>query len=170
MRWLILPLTLLSAAALGEVRDPGSHFFQPKRGDLHGDLAAAKQEGKQGLLLMFEMDDCPFCARMKQTVLNQSEIQDYYRRHFIIYAMDTKGDTPMTDFKGKDTTEKAFALEQRARATPAFVFYGLAGNTLTRFTGATQTPEEFLMLGRYVVDGHYKAMPFSVFKGQSHPR
>jgi hypothetical protein len=27
--------------------------------------------------------------------------------------------------------------------------------------------EEFMLLGRYVVDGHYKSMPFSVYKRQS---
>jgi thioredoxin-related protein len=167
VRWLMLCLMFLTCPAWAEVRDPSSHFFQPKLGDLHGDLAAAKQEGKQGILLMFEMDDCPFCARMKQTVLNQSEVQDYFRRHFIIYNMDTKGDAPMTDFRGKDTSEKAFALEQRARATPVFIFYDLEGNVLTRYTGATQTPDEFLLLGRYVVEGHYKNAPFNVFKRQS---
>lgn len=167
MRWLLILLSLCLSTAWAETRDPGSHFFQPKLGDLHGDLAAAKQEGKRGILLMFEMDDCPFCQRMKQTVLNQSEVQDYYRRHFVIYAMDTKGDAPMVDFKGKDTTEKAFALDQRARATPTFIFYDLEGNVIARYTGATQTATEFLLLGRYVVEGHYKTGPFSAFKRQA---
>jgi thioredoxin-related protein len=170
MRWLSLLMLLFCTSAWAEVRDAGSHFFQPKLGDLQGDLAAAKQEGKLGILLMFEMDDCPFCQRMKQTVLNQSEVQDYYRQHFIIYAMDTKGDTPMVDFKGKDMTEKAFALDQRARATPAFVFYDLEGRPITRYTGATQTPAEFLLLGRYVVEGHYKSGPFNVYKRQAGSR
>jgi thioredoxin-related protein len=167
MRWLILLFLFLGGAALAEPRDPDKHFFQPKLGDLHGDLGAARQEGKLGIVLMFEMDDCPFCLRMKQTVLNQPEVQDYYRRYFILYAMDTKGDAPTTDFKGKDTTEKAFALEQRARATPTFIFYDLDGNAISRYTGATQTVEEFMLLGRYVVEGHYKNQPFSAFKRQS---
>lgn len=167
MRWLLLAVALFSFNVQAEVRDVHEHFFQPKLGDLQGDLAAAKDEGKIGILLMFEMDDCPFCSRMKQTVLNQSEVQDYYRKHFLIYSMDTKGDAPMTDFKGKQTTEKAFALEQRARATPVFLFYDLDGNAVTRFTGATQTREEFMLLGRYVVEGGYKTMPFNVFKRQS---
>ncbi len=167
MRWLILILALVCINARAEVRDPGSHFFQPKLGDLRGDLDSARQEGKKGILLMFEMDDCPFCHRMKQTVLNQSEVQDYFRAHFLIYAMDTKGDAPLVDFKGKDTTEKAFALEQRARATPTFIFYDLEGNSMTRYTGAAQTTEEFMLLGRYVAEGHYKSGPFSAYKRQA---
>lgn len=165
MRWLVLfLLAFLVNAAQAETRDPGSHFFQPKLGDLKGDLAVARQEGKLGILLMYEMDDCPFCQRMKQTVLNRAEVQDYFRRHFIVYAMDTKGDAPLVDFQGKETTEKAFALEQRARATPVFVFHDLEGNAIARYTGATRDAEEFLLLGRYVVEGHHKTLPFNVFK------
>jgi thioredoxin-related protein len=172
LRQLILFLSLffvvLSASA--EVRDPQAHFFMPKLGDFKEELAVARQEGKQGVLIMFEMEDCPFCSRMKATVLNQSAVQEWYRKHFLIYAMDVKGDTAMTDFKGKDTTEKAFALENRARATPTFLFFDLDGNVATRFTGATQTADEFLLLGRYVVDGAYKSTPFNVYKRQQPAR
>ena len=167
LRWLILLGLFLTMPTLAEVRDPTVHFFQPKLGDLHDDLATARQEGKLGVLLMFEMDDCPFCHRMKATVLNRAEVQDYFRRHFLIYSIDTKGDVPITDFQGKDTTEKAFALAQRARATPVFVFYDLEGQPITRYTGATQSADEFLLLGRYVVEGAYKTMPFNVYNRQA---
>lgn len=167
MRWMLFAVALLAAPVGAEIRDAGSHFFQPKLGDLAGDLATAKQEGKTGILLMFEMEECPWCHRMKHTVLNRSEVQDFFREHFLVYSMDVKGDTPVTDFQGKDTTEKAFALEQRARATPVFIFYGLDGNPLTRFTGPTKTPEEFLLLGRYVVEGAYKNTAFNVYKRQA---
>ena len=171
MRWLMLVLALLTLPALAEVRDPHSHFFMTKMGDFKEELAAAKQDGKHGVLIMFEMDECPFCSRMKATVLNQRPVQEYFRKHFLIYNIDVKGDAPMTDFKGKATTEKAFALEQRARATPVFVFYDLDGNPATRFTGATQTAEEFLLLGRYVVDGVHKTrLPFNVYKKQGAPQ
>ncbi|MDO9226834.1 MAG: thioredoxin family protein [Pseudomonadota bacterium] len=168
MRWLALALTLVFALpALAEVRDPHSHFFMSKMGDFKDELATAKQEGKQGVLIMFEMEECPFCSRMKGTVLNQSEVQDWYRKHFLIYTIDVKGGTDMTDFQGIATTEKAFALANRARATPTFLFFDLEGNAITRFTGATQTTEEFLLLGRYVAEGAYKTLAFNVYKKQA---
>jgi thioredoxin-related protein len=166
-RWLLLLLTLAWAPAWAEARDPATHFFQPKLGDFQGELDTARAEGKTGVLIMYEMDDCPFCHRMKATILNQSEVQDYFRKHFLIYTVDVKGDAPMTDFQGKQTSEKAFALAQRARATPVFVFYDLAGNVMTRFTGATQNAAEFMLLGRYVVEGTYKAQAFSAYKRQA---
>lgn len=171
MRWLMFFFALIVLPAQAEVRDPHTHFFMSKMGDFKDELATAKSEGKQGVLIMFEMEDCPFCSRMKANVLNQSEVQDYFRKHFLIYDLDVKGDAPMTDFKGKATTEKAFALEQRARATPVFVFFDLEGNVVTRYTGTTQTVDEFMLLGRYVVEGVYKtSTPFNVYKKQAKPQ
>lgn len=162
----ILGLVLLFSAnmAFAEMRDAQNYFFQPKLGDFKAELDTAKKAGKTGVLLMFMMEDCPFCARMESTVLSQSEVQDYYRKHFLIYEMDVKGDSPMVDFQGLATTEKAFALKQRARATPTFIFYDTQGEVMTRFIGPTKDAAEFLLLGRYVVEAGYKQQPFSVYK------
>ena len=167
MRWLLLLMAFLAVPALAETRSADEYFFQPKLGDLKSDLGDLSKDGKTGILLMFEMDDCPFCERMKNTVLNQSQVQNYFRQHFIIYPMDTRGDVALTDFQGKDTTEKAFSLQQRARATPTFIFYDATGKEITRFTGITQTVGEFMLLGRYVVEGAYKKEPFNVYKKQA---
>lgn len=167
MRWLLLLMAFLAVPALAETRNADEYFFQPKLGDLKGDLSDLRKDGKTGILLMFEMDDCPFCERMKNTVLNQSQVQDYFRQHFIIYPMDTRGDVALTDFQGKNTTEKAFSLQQRARATPTFIFYDANGKEITRFTGITQTVGEFMQLGHYVVEGAYKNEPFNVYKKQA---
>ena len=37
---------------------------------------------------------------------------------------------------------------------------------ITRFTGATNNVQEFLWLGEFVVDGHYKTTNFTRFKRQ----
>jgi thioredoxin-related protein len=159
-----LMLCLFAATGWAETRDVQQHFFNQHLGDLKAELETAKQEGKQGILLMFEMDDCPFCHRMKQTILNQSEVQDYYRKHFLIFSVDTEGANALVEFSGKESTEKKFALDHRVRATPVFLFFDLAGQPLTRFTGAAKDKKEFMALGRYVVEGAYKDMPFAKYK------
>lgn len=167
MRWLIVFLLFLSLPTFAEVRDPQTHFFMANLGDFKEELVSAKSEGKRGVLIMFEMDECPFCTRMKVNILSQSAVQDYFRQYFLIYAVDVKGDAPLIDFKGQETTEKGFALTHRARATPVFMFFDLEGNVITRFTGATQTVDEFMLLGRYVVEGAYQSTPFNVYKRQA---
>ena len=165
MRQLLIAIFLLCVApAWADTRDPGTHFFQSTFGDLKSELAAAKAQGKQGVFLFFEMDDCPFCARMKSTILNQTDVQDAYRAQFLVYSIDVNGDTPMTDFQGKATTEKAFSLVNRVRATPTLLFFNLDGKLIARFTGPTKDKSEFLLLGRYVTEGAYATQPFTQYK------
>lgn len=162
--WLLGLLLFLPLGAVAEVRDPGKHFFDPKLGNFQEELAVAKEQGKKGIVFFFELDDCPWCARMKATVLNQADVQDFYRKHFLIFPIDANGDVPMTDFKGRDTIEKAYALENRVRATPVIMFFDLEGKPVARYTGATKNKEDFLLLGRYVIEGAYKEMPFERYK------
>ena len=165
MRQILIAFFLLWAAPVwADVRDPGTHFFQASFGDLKAELATAKAQGKKGVFLFFEMDDCPFCARMKSTVLNQSDVQDAYRAQFLVYSIDVNGDTPLTDFQGKETTEKAFALVNRVRATPTLLFFNLDGKLVARFTGPTKNKDEFLLLGRYVTEGAHASQPFTQYK------
>lgn len=165
LRSLLLALSLALAAPLhAEVRDPETHFFQAKFGDFKAELDTAREQGKKGVFLFFEMDECPFCARMKATILNQSEVQDAYRRDFLVYTLDVNGDLPMTDFAGRETTEKAFALDNRVRATPTLVFVDLDGKIVARHTGPTRDVADFLLLGRYVAEGAYRDGPFAAYK------
>lgn len=165
MRQLLIALLILFAApSWAETRDPASHFFQAKFGDLQADLQEARKQGKKGIFLFFEMDECPFCERMKTTILNQADAQDAYRRDFLVYSMDVNGDTEITDFQGRETTEKAFALAQRVRATPVLLFVDLDGNVVARHTGPTKDKAEFLLLARYVAEGAYTTQPFTKYK------
>jgi hypothetical protein len=56
-----------------------THFFEQSFGNLKDELALAKQEGKLGVFVMFNDPDCPWCQKMKATMLNQPAVQDYYR-------------------------------------------------------------------------------------------
>lgn len=165
MRQLLVAFFLLfTAPAWAETRDPMNHFFQSKFGDLRADLQEARKQGKKGVFLFFEMDECPFCERMKTTVLNQSEVQDAYRANFLIYPIDVNGDTELTDFQGKTTTEKAFAFGLRVRATPVLMFFDLDGKPVARHTGPTKDKAEFLLLGQYVAEGAYATQTFIKYK------
>ena len=151
-----------------EIRDY-SQFFDESLNDLTEESEIAKEEGKKGILLMFEMDECPFCKRMKKTVLNRTEVQDYFKKNFRILSIDIEGDLELTDFKGEDTTQKEFSLKQfRVRATPVFQFLDLKGAPIKngRLTGATRDSKEFMMLGKYIVEGNHEKMPFSRYKRQ----
>lgn len=161
--WFAVLLLLYASLCVAETHDVQA-FFDQNLGDFKAELASARKEGKVGILLMYELEDCPFCHRMKTTILNQSEVQSYYRKHFLIFSVDIRGDNPLVDFAGQTTTEKKFSAEQRVRATPTFGFYDLEGKQMTRFTGVAKDVNEFMQLGHYAVEGGWKAMPFAKYK------
>lgn len=151
--------------AYTEIRNPEEHFFHQSFGDLQEEAEIAKEEGQVSILVMFELNDCPWCERMKNMILNQSEVQDYYREHFRILMMNVEGDNLIIDFNGEEIAEKDFALKHnRIRATPVFLFLDLEGTRIARYTGAAKDVEEFLLLGEFVSGGYYEDTNFVKFK------
>lgn len=143
------------------------NFFDDSLNILPEELDIAKEEGKKGLLIMFEMDECPFCKRMKKTILNRSNVQDFYKENFRIISIDTEGDLELVDFNGETTTQKDFALKQfRVRATPVYLFVDLEGKPVKngRLSGATKDIDEFMLLGKYIAGKHNEEMTFTRFK------
>jgi len=49
-------------------KSPQEYFFDSSFGDFSEELINAKEQGKKGILVFFEMDDCPFCHWMKKNV------------------------------------------------------------------------------------------------------
>jgi len=157
---------LCIGTCLAETRNADEHFFDLSLGDLKSELATAKESGKTGVMIMFEQEGCPFCFRMKNTILNQSEVQDYFHQHFLIFLLDIRGSLPMEDFTGRKTTEKDFSIEHRVYGTPVFDFFDLDGKLITRFPGTAKDVNEFLLLGKCVAEGSCKKMSFNAYKRQ----
>ncbi|HID47071.1 MAG TPA: thioredoxin [Chromatiaceae bacterium] len=169
MRILAVLLMVLSVGVSAQSRDPEQYFFDQSFGDFSEELQTAREQGKKGILIMFEMDECPFCHRMKTTVLNQPKVQEYYKKHFLIFSVDIEGDIEISDFQGNPMTMKDFAFKQfRVRATPVFQFFDLQGKPIKRgrYTGATKNSDEFLLLGKYIVERKYTDTSFTQYKRQ----
>lgn len=160
-----------TAASEGKVetRD-AKQFFDDSFNDMPDELKTAKADGKKGLLIMFEMDECPFCHRMKNTVLNRSDVQDYFKENFRIITIDIEGDVELKNFKGENTTQKDFSLKEfRVRATPVFQFIDLEGKPIKngRLTGATKDAAEFMQFGEYITSKKNEEMPFTKYKREA---
>ena len=156
-----------SVAATGDsqTRDPMEYFFNQSFNNLEEELEIALEENKSGVFIMFSDKDCPWCLKMKTTIMNRVDVQDYYREHFRLLTIDIRGDTMMTDFEGNEIYEKDFAFKQhRVRATPVFMFFDTSGKKTMRLTGIVRDAEEFLWLAEYVVDGEYKKTNFTKYK------
>ncbi len=157
-------MTLSSAQAVETTRDPSEHFFQESFWDFSEELEMAREEGKKGVFIFFELTECPFCHWMKKNVLNQITVQEYYRENFRVLRLDIEGDIELVDFQGNDTTMKEFANKNRVRATPVFGFFDLDGKLVQRYTGKTADPKEFIWLAEFVVAKKYNKTKFTRYK------
>ncbi|MDH5572839.1 MAG: thioredoxin family protein, partial [Gammaproteobacteria bacterium] len=81
-------LVLISQAVFAESKDPYKYFFNESWGDYKEELVKAKAQGKKGIMIFFEMDECPFCHYMKTNVLNQADVQEYFRQYFLLFSVD----------------------------------------------------------------------------------
>src|SRR5262247_3072061 len=96
----------------GPKHDPTQRFFTPSLGDLQAEAAEARTACKQAIFVMYVRDDCIYCERMKRNILSLEAVQEYYREHFAVLAVDLRGAVPIVDFTGAATTEKGFATDQ----------------------------------------------------------
>ncbi len=160
--WLFcLPLLAVSAQAA-----PADAFFETSLGDFAAEIKTAQQQGKVGVLLMVEAEGCPYCRRMREQVLSQPAVQQYFKTHFNSFSLDMLGSVPVTDFTGKEVTEKTFARTLKIRGTPTFLFIAPDGKEMARYTGATKGVDEFMALGHFVADGHWQKMTFDQFRSK----
>lgn len=161
---LVLGAALFSGAASAS---DGDAFFEQSLGDFRAEIHAAQKAGKLGVLLMFEAEGCPYCRKMRQNVLNRQDVQSYFRQRFTAFPVDVLGDVPVTAPDGREMAEKKFAAAMKVRGTPTFVFLGPDGIEMARYAGATRDADEFMLLGRYVADGHYRSQSFDQFRANA---
>lgn len=159
-----LLVALLAGAAQAAKRDPLEHFFHPFLGDLREELATAKAAGKRGVVVMYHFDDCPACQKMKKLVLNRPAVQDWFRREFVVLAIDIRGAQPITGLDGKTLAESEYGRKAAIRGTPSFDFYAPDGAHVYRHTGGIFDPAEFLLLGQYVASGAYRTQTFAQYR------
>ncbi len=165
-RTLLALLLLVAGSALNaavEERDPREFFFIQTFGDLPEEMQIARDEGKLGMLLFFEAEACPYCQYMLRKIFNQRSVQEWYAERFVSIAVDIHGDVELTDFNGITLPSKIFSDQRKIFLTPVVSFIDLNGVEIYRHLGMVSTPEEFLLLGKYIVGEHYLDTEFGAY-------
>jgi thioredoxin-related protein len=148
------------------VRDPGQHFFQTSFGDLRAELETARREGKRGILLVFELDECPYCKRMHDTVINQVAVQDAFREHFNIIRIESDSLDEIVSPSGQTLTERDYARLSKAYGTPYSIALNVDGTELARLPGAPINADEYLLFADYAASGAATSGSFSHYKAR----
>ncbi|MEA3404618.1 MAG: thioredoxin fold domain-containing protein [Pseudomonadota bacterium] len=142
-------------------------FFDETFGNFQEELETAVDEGKRGIFVFFHMDECPFCDRMKTTIMTEPDVISLFKDNFLTFQVDIEGSNEVTDFDGTVSTSQQMSEKKyRVRATPVMMIFDLQGKPLLKYTGPTRTKQEFKWLASYVIDGVYKEMAFTKYKRQ----
>jgi thioredoxin-related protein len=159
----LLALALIGPAQAA-TRDPDTYFFNAFLGDLRDELAQARATGRAGLLVMYHFEECPSCQRMRREVLNRPEVQDWFRKKFVVIPIDIRGAQPITGLDGKTLPESAYGHAMAIRGTPTFDFYAPDGRRVYRHVGGLFDPAEFLLLGKFIASGAYRDRSFKDYR------
>lgn len=141
-------LVLMTAPAQAEYR------IESLDNDYQSEIEAAAADGKY-VVLFFHQAGCPYCDKMRARVHPAPDVMNYFSQHFVMMESNIKGNLDVVMPDGTAVTEVEFGQKIRVRATPVFVFYDFDGKPALRTTGYLDE-KQFLLAGRYVVDGVYK--------------
>lgn len=140
-------------------------FFDETFGNFQEELETAVDENKKGIFIFFHMDECPFCHRMKTTIMTEPDVIDFYKSNFLTFEFDIEGSNDVVDFDGTEGTAQQIAEKKyRVRATPVMMIFDLQGKPLLKYTGPTRTKDEFKWLAEFVLDGAYEKQSFTKYK------
>jgi len=159
LKRLLFPfLTALSVLMLSVIAPLGSAQADYRQesidNDYQGEVQAAADEDKY-LVLFFHQAGCPYCDKMRARVHPAPEVMTYYDQHFVMMESNIKGNLDVVMPDGAEGTEADMGRKMRVRATPVFVFYDKDGSAALRTTGYLDE-KQFLLAGKYVVDGVHK--------------
>lgn len=166
MRRLIIALWLgLMALPLSAAQ--AASFFQSSFGDFQDELRQVRTDGKKGLILVFEMEECPYCKRFHDKILNRPKVTESFHKDFTVIRVDVLGATQVQDFSGKPLTESQFAQSLKVRGTPTTIAFDAVGKEVARLSGVPVDAQEFLLWRDYVLSGRAGNVGFGQFRGES---
>jgi thioredoxin-related protein len=162
----LLALLVAFLLAPAQAAEPWEKFFTKGLGDYREELADARSAGKRGVILVYQMEGCEYCDRMKAAVLSRPEVQAWYGKRFAAYSIDILGSSAMTDFAGRKTTEGRFARESLVQGMPTVDFFDLDGKLIARVPGEIPDARTFLALGDWVASGAHAKETFDQYRAR----
>lgn len=127
--------------------------------DLKEDLGEALDSGKRGIIVYFGQTLCPYCKAHMENNWGNKDILAYTLKHFDVIAIDVRGQKQVTDFDGKEYSEKQYSAKEKTNFTPSVMFYTKEGEALT--LRGYRPPYQFQAALEYVADQHYKKEMFA---------
>lgn len=133
----ILLIFLLAGPAFSA--EAGSGTRVPLTTNLQADAALAQARGIP-LLIMFSLDNCPYCRVVRQDFLDPMQLSGDYRNKVLMRILKMDG-TLVTDFDGRRIPVDDLAVRYGASVAPTVVLLNHRGQMLTERLLGISTPD-----------------------------
>lgn len=127
-----LALAAITLMVMGFVRADSLYAVQVQEStnlQADGQLARNRQVP---LLIMFAMQDCPYCVVVREEFLNPMLISGDYDNKVVIREIHTDSYLKLRDFNGKPVTSGALARRYDVSLVPTVVFVDAEGRELAK--------------------------------------
>lgn len=127
-------------------------------------LRQAQVSGKK-VFVYFGRPGCGFCETTNKQAFSSGPVKLAYREHYILVYVNSESGKRLTLSNGERITEMQLGERMNTFGTPVFLFLEPSGQLIVKRFGV-QSAETFLLLDRFVNQGHYRSLSFSQFEKQ----
>ncbi len=140
----------------GAVAHAAPDWFKQSFLEIRDDVEEAAEADKH-VMLFFDLNDCPYCARMLEESFASEPYKSYVQTHFDVISINVQGDREVAFNDEITMSEKDLADLLQIRATPAILFLDAGNKPVARVNGY-RSPKRFQSVLEYVSSKSYSGM------------
>lgn len=134
-------MAILACALLVPAGSAAAPPGLPAAADLQRDGLAMARSG-QPLVVLYSQNGCGWCEQARSYLVPMAAGSDAAA---LFRQVNLDADTPLTDFGGQRTTQRAFAAAQQVRFTPTVVVYGPRGERIGEAIVGMRLPDFYAL-------------------------
>ena len=134
-------------------------WFKTTFMDFSEDLEEATDENRH-VMIYFHQNGCPYCAKLVEDNFHDKDLVAKLQKNFDVIETNMWGDRDLTDWKGKEFTEKEFSAFMKVQFTPTIIFLNAKGDIVLRVNGYQSIDKLDSMLD-YVSSKQYLTQTYS---------
>lgn len=121
-------------------------------------LVKKAANGHKTVMLFFDLEDCPWCAKMIKNNFSGGELTEKTKKNFLVVHISNDGDR-IVHYKNFVGSESDFKDKMDVYFSPTMIFLDKKGNVIGKFEGY-RNPDKYKTILSYILSGAYKKMKY----------
>ncbi len=136
-------------------------WFKTSFLDFSEDLQEAADDNRH-VMIYFHQNGCPYCAKLVEDNFHDDALVAKLKQHFDVIQTNMWGNRQLSDWQGREFTEKEFSKVMKIQFTPTLVFLNAKGDSVLRLNGYQSVDKMHKVLD-YVSGKKYRQQSFASF-------